>query len=68
MKVEAQVIKCRGCGITYAACVAPDCHTDKDWRRELRDAVKRGNTIQMEDIEIVRHGAFGCKCKKEAKQ
>ncbi len=69
MITEAQVIKCRGCGITYAAHVAPNCHSDKDWKRELREAVRRGDSIQMEDIESVRHGEFGCKCKrKEAKQ
>ena len=31
---KVQVIICK-CGAKFAACVEPDCYTDKDWLKNL---------------------------------
>lgn len=42
MKAEqAEVIECGECGAIFAACV--DGHQDSEWRKELKNYVKRGD-------------------------
>lgn len=54
-----QVIVCK-CGSEFAACIVPECYTDKDWQKDLRECVKNGCTVKM-----VESGTFSferCKC------
>lgn len=43
-----QVIKCK-CGKTFAACCEPECYTDKDWQKDVRNYVKKGCTVEMRE-------------------
>lgn len=57
-----QVIKCKGCGSVFAACREPECWTDKDWQKDVRDYAKQGHIIGMAE-----RGGWtldGCTCKK----
>ena len=60
-----QIIKCK-CGKTFAACCEPECYTDKDWQKELRDYVKNGCTVEM--VESGNWEMESCTCKKEEKE
>lgn len=56
-----QMITCK-CGSIFAACLEPDCYTDKDWIKNLAKYVKKGCTIKM----ISHNTGFQfeqCKCK-----
>jgi hypothetical protein len=59
---NAMVIICK-CGSAFAACITPECYTDKDWQKDLRKYVKEGCTVEM------RHsGDFNferCKCNEK---
>lgn len=55
-----QVIKKPCCGVVFAACVDPECYTDKDWTTELSKYVKAGNVVEM--VESSNIGGK-CKCK-----
>ena len=42
-----QVIKYKCCGKVFAACIEPECYTDKEWLRELRKYVLSGDKVEM---------------------
>ena len=41
-----QVIKCK-CGKIFSACSEPECYTDEDYQKNLREDIKRGCTVEM---------------------
>lgn len=60
--MKAQVIKHGCCGKIYAACLIPMCYEEKSWHKDIRDAIKNGDTVDtVADFE------FGkCTCKEDA--
>lgn len=45
--MKTEVIKYKCCGKIFAACHEPHCHTEKDWLRNKREYVLRGDTVEM---------------------
>ena len=58
---KIQIIKCNKCGVTFAACCAPECYTDKDWQKDVANYVKKGY-----DVDLIESGngltLEKCKC------
>jgi len=42
-----QTIKYKCCGKIFAACCEPECYTDSDWLKSLKQYVKRGDKVEM---------------------
>ena len=42
-----QVVKSKCCGTIFAACIEPECYTDKDWLKNLKNYVNRGDKVEM---------------------
>jgi hypothetical protein len=42
-----QIVKYKCCQRTFAACAEPECYTDKDWLKNLKEYVNRGDTVEM---------------------
>lgn len=59
---KAQVVICK-CGSKFAACVEPNCYTQKEWLKDLRKYVQEGCTVEM--IEATEFKFERCKCEKE---
>jgi len=60
-----QTIKYKCCGKIFAACYEPDCYTDKDWLKNLKEYVNRGDIVGLTDEKI----QFGkCECNKSKQQ
>lgn len=58
-----QILKYKCCGKIFAACCEPDCYTDKDWLKNLKIYVNRGDKVEM--IENGSGFKFGkCECKE----
>lgn len=55
-----QVIKYKCCGEVFAACIEPECYTDKDWLENLKVYVNRGDKVEMVEDANVKFGR--CKC------
>lgn len=59
-----QIVKYKCCQKIFAACTEPECYTDKDWQKSLREYATRGDTIEM-----IHEGSmfkFGiCECNRE---
>lgn len=58
---KIQIIKCRGCGSAFAACLAPECYIEKVWLSDLKKALIKGNEIDLvlrKDFKLEE-----CKCK-----
>jgi hypothetical protein len=63
-----QIIKCR-CGKCFAACVEPECYTDKEWVKELRKYVLAGCTVEIVPCGCPNFEDCDCnKTKNEIKQ
>lgn len=43
---KVQLIKCK-CGKIFAACIEPDCYTDKVWLKNMRKYVIKGCSVEM---------------------
>ena len=59
-----QVVKYKCCGSGFAACVEPECYTNKDWLKNLKQYVKEGHKVEMVEsftFEI-------CKCNEVKKE
>lgn len=61
-----QVIKYKCCGNIFAACCEPDCYTDTNWLKDLKNYVESGDKVEMipsgEGLQFKR-----CECKKQSK-
>jgi hypothetical protein len=55
-----QIVKRKCCGSVFAACVEPDCYTDKDWLKNLKEYVNRGDKVEMIESGTLK---FGGKCR-----
>ena len=55
----AQTIICR-CGAQVAACVEPDCYTDREWTTALREYVNSGYSVKLINTNNVK--LQRCKC------
>lgn len=42
-----QTIKYKCCGKIFAACREPECYTDADWLKNLKQYVQKGHTVEM---------------------
>jgi hypothetical protein len=60
---RAQVIYCT-CGALFAACLEPECYTDKEWLKDLSKYVKKGCTVDMINTENVGINWGECTCKE----
>lgn len=58
-----QVIKYKCCGNVFAACCEPECYTDKDWLKDLKKYVKRGDKIEMAESGTFKFKS--CECLKK---
>jgi hypothetical protein len=59
-----QILKYKCCGKIFAACSEPECYTDKEWLKGLKQYVNRGDKVEM--IEKGTGFKFGkCECKEE---
>lgn len=58
-----QVIKKKCCGSVFAACVEPDCYTDKYWLKNLKKYVNRGDKVEMVENGTLQWGGK-CKCNE----
>jgi len=56
-----QVIKYKCCGKIFAACTEPECYTEKDWLRDLRKYVLRGDTVEMIEAGTLKFEKCTCK-------
>ena len=56
-----QIIKCGLCNKAFAACREPECYTDRDWKKDLRQYIKQGYEIATTEKEFE-----WCSCKKVA--
>lgn len=61
-----QVIKRQCCGSVFAACHEPYCYTDKDWLRNLKQYVNRGDKVEMVESADLHFGGK-CQCNEVAK-
>jgi hypothetical protein len=57
-----QIVKYKCCGAIFAACVEPDCYTEKDWLANLKKYVNRGDKVEMIKSGTLKFGK--CECKK----
>ena len=57
-----QVIKYKCCGQIFAACWEPDCYTEKDWLKNMRKYVLRGDKVEMMESGNVKFSK--CVCAK----
>lgn len=57
-----QIVKRKCCGSVFAACVEPDCYTDNDWLKNLKEYVNRGDKVEM--IENGSLHFSKCECQK----
>lgn len=64
MTRKAQVLKCK-CGKVFAACIEPECYTDKEWQKKLREYVLKGATVEI--LETPVFTLESCVCKKKQK-
>jgi hypothetical protein len=64
-KNKIQVIKYSCCDSIFAACVEPDCYTDRDWLYNLRKYVLRGDIVEMIDSDKGNLIFSKCKCKDD---
>ena len=61
-----QTIKYKCCGKIFAACCEPECYTDSDWLKRLKQYVKRGDKVEM--IPSGQGLQFGkCECSEVEK-
>jgi len=60
-----QTIKYKCCGKIFAACREPECYTDADWLKNLKQYVQKGHTVEMRESGDVKFG--NCECKEEPK-
>lgn len=58
---KAQIVKCK-CGVTFAACAEPNCYTDNQWQRDVREYIKKGCTVDAVEAKSIEFG--DCKCLK----
>jgi hypothetical protein len=56
-----QAIKYKCCDKHFAACIVPECYTDKDWLKDLRKYVLAGHEVEMVENGNLKFG--DCKCK-----
>ena len=59
---KVQIVKYKCCGKVFAACCEPECYIDRDWLKELKKYINRGDIV-----EIVDRGSFQfgrCECAK----
>lgn len=58
--MKKQCISCP-CGKMFAACLEPECYSDADWQKDMRNYVKKGCSVSMTDEPIA--GKFEkCTC------
>ncbi len=57
---KIQVIKYKCCGIAFAACCEPECYTDRDWHKSLREYANKGHTIEMQESGELKLGRCQC--------
>lgn len=55
-----QIIKYKCCGKVFAACSAPECYTDKQWLKDLKKYVSRGEIVEMQEDNNIRFGKCSC--------
>lgn len=60
-----QVIKTKCCGKVFAACVSPQCYTEKDWTAELRKYVLQGCTVDLVEDGNVHFELCECDTAKD---
>jgi hypothetical protein len=65
-EIMIQIVKRKCCGSVFAACVEPDCYTDKDWLKNLKGYVNRGDKVEMIENGTLQFGGK-CKCNEVAK-
>lgn len=64
---KIQCISCNG-GKVFAACRVPECYTDAEWMKELRNYVsKKGCTVSVVDTGSFSFDSCECKVSKECK-
>lgn len=59
-----QVIKYKCCDKVFAACIEPECYTEKTWLKELRKYVLRGDKVEVVDNASIDWGKCECKTKE----
>jgi len=62
-----QVIKYKCCGKIFAACHEPHCYTSRDWLKNLREYVVRGDVVEMIKDANIKFEKCQCKNKNEVK-
>lgn len=54
-----QTVRCK-CGCVFAACIEPECYMDKQWMKDLRRYVKKGNTVKVVPKDEFEFGKCTC--------
>ena len=62
---KCQVLRKKCCNYIYAMCIEPECFIDRDWLKDVRKAVKDGDSIEMLDTSVARFGK--CECELDLK-
>lgn len=60
---KVQVLRWKCCNKIYAVAVEPHCYTNKQWLKEVKQAVKDGDLIEMLSLEESRNMEI-CNCNK----
>ena len=57
-----QVVKYKCCDAIFAACNEPNCYTEKDWTKNLKQYAKEGCKIEM--VESFKFEKCECNTKE----
>jgi hypothetical protein len=59
---KAQIIKYKCCEQIYAACMEPLFYTSRDWQKDVREAIKKGDIVDTVESTVVKFNK--CICEK----
>jgi len=62
---RAQIVKCQH-GKVFAACMEPQCYTDKDWMRDVRKYANGSCTVHIVESQSFKFEK--CDCDKYRKE
>lgn len=60
--MKAQIVKHKCCKKVFAACCEPECYIDKDWLKNLKKYVLRGDLVEISETGDFKFGK--CECIK----
>lgn len=59
--MKVQIIKCH-CGEVISGCTEPECYTDEEYTKDLKECVEKGYKVDLIENSDFKFGK--CKCVK----